>query len=227
MSMYEDDELPRGSSRLKVALLGLGLVLLMAAAIWLLITYLSGPSAKPSAIRQIALIKQPPQPPPPKPPEKPPEPPKIKEEVKIDQPKDEPKPDEPKAADEKPASDKPLGVDAEGGAGSDGFGLAGNKGGRDFLTTGGGGGAYYSGLLQRQFFEALTRNRKVLKDEFRVVVRVWLGDDGRVQKADIVTGSGNAKVDDLIQVTLLEMTPLRDIPPSSMRPMQLRLSNRS
>ena len=227
MSMYEDDELPRGSSRLKVALLGLGLVLLMAAAIWLLITYLSGPSAKPSAIRQIALIKQPPQPPPPKPPEKPPEPPKIKEEVKIDQPKDEPKPDEPKAADEKPASDKPLGVDAEGGAGSDGFGLAGNKGGRDFLTTGGGGGAYYSGLLQRQFFEALTRNRKVLKDEFRVVVRVWLGVDGRVQKADIVTGSGNAKVDDLIQVTLLEMTPLRDIPPSSMRPMQLRLSNRS
>lgn len=227
MSMYEDDELPRGSSRLKTALLGLGLVVLMAAAIWLLITYLSGPSGKPSAVRQIALIKQPPQPPPPKPPEKPPEPPKVKEEVKIEQPKDEPKPDEPKAADEKPAADKPLGVDADGGAGSDGFGLAGNKGGRDFLTPGGGGGAYYSGLLQRQFFEALTRNRKVLKDEFRVVVRVWLGDDGRVQKADILTGSGNAKVDDLIQVTLLEMTPLRDIPPSSMRPMQLRLSNRS
>lgn len=229
MSMYEDDdEPPRGSSRLKMAALGLGLVLLMAGAIWLLVTFLSGPSAKPSAIRQIALIKQPPQPPPPKPPEKPPEPPKIKEEVKIDQPKDEPKPDEPKEADEKPAADKPLGVDAEGGAGSDGFGLAGNKGGRDFLTTGGGGGgAYYSGLLQRHFFEALTRNRKVLKEEFRVVVKIWLGDDGRVQKADFVTGSGNARVDDLIQVTLLEMTPLRDIPPISMRPMQLRLSNRS
>ena len=227
MSMYEDDEPQRGSSRLKSALLGLGLVLLMAGAIWLLITYLSGPSVKPSAIRQIALIKQPPQPPPPKPPEKPPEPPKVKEEVKIDQPKDEPKPDEPKAADDKPASDKPLGVDAEGGAGSDGFGLAGNKGGRDFLTTGGGGGAYYSGLLQRQFFEALSRNRKVVKEEFKVVVRVWLGDDGRVQKADIVSGSGNPKVDDLIQLTLLDMTPLKDIPPSTMRPMQLRLSNRS
>lgn len=226
MDDYDDDTEPRRSP-LKTAAFALGGLALLVVAALLLMKFLSGPSEKPSGIRQIALIKQPPPPPPPKPPEKPPEPPKVKEEVKIDQPKDEPKPDEPKAADEKPASDKPLGVDAEGGAGSDGFGLAGNKGGRDFLTTGGGGGAYYSGLLQRQFHEALSRNRKVLKEEFKVVVKIWLGDDGRVQKADIVTGSGNPKVDDLIQLTLLDMTPLKDIPPSSMRPMQLRLSNRS
>jgi hypothetical protein len=31
----------------------------------------------------------------------------------------------------------------------------------------------------------------------------------------------------MIQITLLEMNPLKDVPPSSMRPMQLRLSNRS
>jgi len=178
-------------------------------------------------VQQIALIKQPPPPPPPKPPEKPPEPPKVKEEVKIDQPKDEPKPAEPKAADEKPASDKPLAVDADGSAGSDGFGLAANRGGRDLLTTGGGGGAYYSGLLQREFFDALLRNRKLLKDEFRVVVKVWIGDDGRVQKADIVSSSGNPQFDDQIQLTLLEMNPLKDVPPKSMRPIQLRLSNRS
>jgi periplasmic protein TonB len=226
MDDYDYDEEPR-RSRLKTVALALGGLALLAVVALLLMKFLEGPAAKPSGIRQVALIKQPPPPPPPKPPEKLPEPPKVKEEVKIDQPKDEPKPDEPKAADDKPASDKPLGVDAEGGAGSDGFGLAGNKGGRDFLTTGGGGGAYYSGLLQRQFHEALSRNRKVLKEEFRVVVKIWLGDDGRVQKADIVTGSGNPKVDDLIQLTLLDMTPLKDIPPSSMRPMQLRLSNRS
>ncbi len=222
----DDDEAAGGRAWIKTAALALGGLALLAVVALLLMKFLSGPTAKPTGIHQIALIKQPP-PPPPKPPEKPPEPPKVKEEVKIDQPKDEPKPDEPKPADDKPASDKPLGVDAEGGAGSDGFGLAGNKGGRDFLTTGGGGGAYYSGLIQRQFYEALSRNRKVLKEEFKVVVKVWLGDDGKVQKADIVTGSGNPKVDDLIQLTLLEMTPLKDIPPSSMRPMQLRLSNRS
>lgn len=225
MDEFDDDA--RGRPWLKTAALVVGGLALLVAAVLLLMKFLSGPSAKPAGVQQVALIKQPPPPPPPKPPEKPPEPPKVKEEVKIDQPKDEPKPDEPKAADDKPASDKPLGVDAEGGAGSDGFGLAGNKGGRDFLTTGNGSGAYYTGLLQRQFYEALSRNRKVLKEEFKVVVKVWLGDDGRVQKADIVNSSGNPKVDDLIQLTLLDMTPLKDVPPSSMRPMQLRLSNRS
>src|SRR5882724_10392331 len=222
--MYQDDEQVSGRPWIKNLILGLAALGGMAAVVFLLMHYLSAPASKSRGVQQIALIKQPP-PPPLKPPERPPEPPKVKEEVKLDQPKEAPKPDEPKAADEKPASDKPLAVDADGSAGSDGFGLAANRGGRDFLATG--GGAYYSGLLQRQFFDALSRNRKVLRDDFRVVVRVWVGDDGKVQKADIVTGSGNAQVDDLIQVTLLEMNPLKDIPPSSMRPIQLRLSNRS
>lgn len=203
-------------------------VILFAGSIFGLYKYLQGSQSKAPAVHNIALIKQPP-PPPPKPPEKPPEPPKIKEEVKIDQPKELPKPEQAKAPDEKPASDKPLGLDADGKAGSDDFGLASNKGGTELTRTGGGGGtgAYYSGLLQRQFFEALTRNRKILGEQFRVVVKVWLGDDGKVQKADIVSGSGNAQVDDMIQLTLMEMGPLKDVPPSSMRPMQLRLTNRS
>jgi protein TonB len=227
--MYEDETPARGARRFQKVATWLLIAAAMVAAALLVMRFVSAPAGKKVGVQQIALIKQPPPPPPPKPPEKPPEPPKIKEEVKIDQPKEVPKPDEPKAADEKPASDKPLAVDADGSAGSDGFGLAANRGGRDLLTTGngGGGGAYYSGLLQREFFDALLRNRKLLKEEFRVVVKVWVGDDGRVQKADIVTSSGNAQFDDQIQLTLLEMNPLKDVPPKSMRPMQLRLSNRS
>ena len=225
--MYEDDEPATGPSWIKKLALGLLALGLMVAVVYMMVRYLAAPAAKPHGVQQVALIKQPPPPPPPKPPEKPPEPPKVKEEVKLDQPKEPPKPNEPKAPDEKPAADKPLAVDADGAAGSDGFGLEGNRNGRDLLNTGNGGGAYYSGLLQRQFFEALSRNRKVLKDDFRVVVKVWIGDDGRVQKAEVVNGSGNVQVDDLIRVTLLEMNPLKDVPPSSMRPIQLRLSNRS
>ena len=225
--MDADDEHTSGAGPLKRGLIGVAALLLLVAGGLLLRHFLAAPAGKSTGVHQIALIKQPP-PPPPKPPEKQPEPPKVKEEVKIDQPKDQPKPDEPKAADEKPASDKPLAVDADGAAGSDGFGLAASRGGRDLLSTGGGAnGAYYSGLLQRQFFDALARNRKMLNDQFRVVVKIWLADDGRVTKADIVTGSGNAQVDEQIQVTLMEMPALRDVPPSSMRPIQLRLSNRS
>jgi outer membrane biosynthesis protein TonB len=228
MSVLGDEELQaQGRPWVRNVALGLVALGLVAALAMMVMQFLSAPPGKPKGVQNVALIKQPP-PPPPKPPEKPPEPPKVKDEVKVEQTKDVPKPDEPKAADEKPASDKPLGVDADASAGSDGFGLAASRGGRDLLTTGGGGsGAYYSGLLQRHFFEALSRNRKVLKDEFKVVVKVWFGDDGRVQKADIVNGSGNPQVDEQIQLTLLDMSPLKDVPPAAMRPMQVRLSNRS
>jgi protein TonB len=233
---YIDDIRSPPGARFKRALVGLAVLAFVIGAGLVLRNFIGGKAAKPVGVQQIAILKQPP-PPPPKPPEKQPEPPKVKEEVKIDQPKPmDPKPDDPKPADDKPAAaDKPLGVDADGSAGSDGFGLAANRGGRDITTIGGNGGgsvgasrgAYYSGLLQRQFHDALTRNRKVLRDDFRVVVRIWIADDGRVTRADIVNGSGNGEVDELIQTTLLEMAPLREVPPSSMRPIQLRLSSRS
>lgn len=200
------------------------LVLVVAVTLGLR-AFLAHPVEKGPGIRQIALVQPPP--PPPKPPEKPPEPPKVKEEVKVDEPKAPPKADDPKPAD-KPSSDKPLGLDANGAAGADGFGLAANKGGQDIAGSGGGGsGAYYSGLLQRAFFDALSRNRDVLHEQFRVVVKIWLSDDGRVTRADIVNGSGNGDVDKRIQAALMDIQPLRDVPPSAMRPIELRLSNRS
>ncbi len=67
----------------------------------------------------------------------------------------------------------------------------------------------------------------MLHEQFRVVVKVWLSDDGRVTRADIVNGSGNGDVDRQIQAALLDIQPLRDVPPSAMRPIELRLSNRS
>lgn len=226
---YNDDALASRASRpwLRPLLVGFVALMVMAGGALALRAFLAHPAEKGSGIHSIALINQPP-PPPPKPPEKPPEPPKVKEEVKVDTPKDPPKADDPKPAD-KPADDKPLGLDADATGGTDAFGMGANKGGRDIIGSGpgGGSGAYYSGLLQRAFFDALSRNRKVLHDEFRVVVKIWIADDGRVTRAEIVNGSGNAEVDDQIQVALMDMQPLRDVPPSAMRPIQLRLSNRS
>jgi protein TonB len=174
-------------------------------------------------VHNISLIKQPP-PPPPKPPEKPPEPPKVKEEVKV--PQDEPKPAD-KPADDKPPADKPLAVDAQGSAGSDNFGLAGRIGGKDLLSTGGGGGAYYTGLIQRQFYEALARNKKIQRQDFRIVVKILLGSDGRVQKANVITGSGNKELDEQIQAALADLPPLKEVPPANLREVEIRLTNRT
>jgi periplasmic protein TonB len=229
-----DDEYgdrPSGG-RVWVRRVALAIALLMAAGavFWFAKDFLKpGDTAKPG-VQQVAILRQPP-PPPPKPPEKPPEPPKLKEEVKIDQPKPEPTPEAPKPAEAPPAPDQPLGLDADGAAGNDGFGLAANRGGRDLIGSragaGGSGGGYYAGLLQRHFFEALSRNRKVLGQEFRVTVRVWIGDDGRVQRTEVVKGSGEADVDELIRTTLAGISPLREVPPSQFRQLQFLLSNRS
>ena len=64
----------------------------MAGVVWFIVHSMQNKSApKKPGVQQIAILKQPP-PPPPKPPEKLPDPPKLKEEVKIDQPKPEPMP---------------------------------------------------------------------------------------------------------------------------------------
>ena len=224
---YLDDEAAApGRSWLRPLLVGTLALALVVAATFALRAFLAHPVEKGPGIRQIALVQPPP--PPPKPPEKPPEPPKVKDEVKVDEPKAPPKPDDPKPADNKPSSDKPLGLDADGTAGADGFGLAGNKGGQDIVGQGSGGsGAYYSGLLQRAFFDSLSRNRDLLHEQFRIVVKVWLSDDGHVTRADIVNGSGNGDVDKQIQSALLDIAPLREVPPGAMRQIELRLSNRS
>jgi protein TonB len=182
---------------------------------------LLGTGERPKQIvHNISLIKQPP-PPPPKPPDKPPDPPKIKEEVKI--PDEQPKPAD-KPADDKPPSDKPLALDAAGGAGSDNFGLGSRIGGSDLLSTGG-GGAYYSGLIQRQFYEALTRNKKLQHQQFQVTVRVVIGSDGKVERSELVASSGNKDLDQQITAALADVTPLKEVPPSNLRLVEVRLTN--
>jgi len=219
----DDDDPPRHEGWRRVGTIALGVGILVAAVMGVR-AFLAHPVDKGPVIRQIALINQPP-PPPPKPPEKPPEPPKVKDEVKVDTPHPDPKPEA-----EKPPESPPPGLtSALKGEGGPDFGASYDAKGSSIGSPGGTGtgGAYYTGLLQRQFFEALSRNRKMLHDEFRVVVKIWISDDGRVSRADIVSGSGAADIDQRVQVTLMEMPPLKEVPPAYLRPIEVRLSNRS
>lgn len=230
----EDDDEDRRSTRVHAVVGAAAGLAALAGGTWLIVQYISDDTPVRAPVQQIAVIRQPPPPPPPppKPPEKPPEPPKIKEEVKIEEPKPAEPPPDNKPAEPPPAADKPLGVDADGSAGSDGFGLAANRGGRDLIGsgTGGGGGSlgrYYTGLLQRNFFEALARNRRLPTEEFSIVVTIWIGDDGRVRRSEVVRSSGDPGVDGLVQATLSEMSPLREVPPPGLRQVQLRLNRRA
>lgn len=194
-----------------IALLGFGLKELLG----------SGGKAKKHTVHNISLLKPPPPPPPPKPQEKPPEPQMKKEEVKLDQPK----PDAPNR-DDAPEG-KQLGIDAEGGAGSDGFGLVGNKGGRDLLAGGKGAFTFYTNQLQRHLQDELAKNRKLKRRDYRVMVRIWLSKSGSVQRVDLGGSSGDAEVDEALRVTLAAAPALRDAPPENMpQPIRIRIMNR-
>lgn len=221
MEEYLEDKAPRiWPTRLLVAAVVLALVALFGFALKKLLGD-AGPQKK-QTVHNIALLKPPPPPPPPKPQEKPPEPEMKKEEVKVEQPK----PDAPNQSDA--PEGKQLGVDAEGGAGSDGFGLVGNKGGRDLLAGGGKMAfAFYTNQLQRFLQDELAKHKKLKSADYRVIVRVWLSRAGAVQRVELAGSSGNGEIDESLRKALAEVPALRDPPPENMpQPVKVRITNR-
>lgn len=221
MEEYLEDNAPRvWPTRLLIAAAVLALMALLGFALKQLLGD-AGP-VKKQTVHNIALLKPPPPPPPPKPQEKPPEPEMKKEEVKVEQPK----PDAPNQSDA--PEGKQLGVDAEGGAGGDAFGLVGNKGGRDLLAGGGRMAfAFYTNQLQRFLQEELARHKKLKSADYRVVVRVWLSRAGAVQRFELAGSSGNGEIDEALRKALAEAPALRDPPPENMpQPVKIRITNR-
>lgn len=225
--MRDDDAVfEHGRKRNYALRRGVVVVVVVAAAIGLAFLikpmFEKGDAKKKNVVHQIMLLKPPPPPPPPPKEEKPPE--IKKEEVKIEEPKPQETPQE---ADAKPAGEQ-LGLDADGSAGSDGFGLAARKGGTDLLSTGGGQkGAWYAGMIQQHFLAELQKNRNLRGQEFRVVVNVWLRADGSVQRTELVGSSGKPDTDEQIKLAFGDLPPMREAPPNDMpQPVRLRLTNR-
>jgi protein TonB len=169
----------------------------------------SAPQPK-QVVEQIQLIRPPPPPPPP--PDVPPPPPPPEEKVNFQDPKQQPDPT--------PSNDPPpaanLGLDAEGGAGGDAFGLLGNKGGREITASGGSAFAWYAGLLRDEILSELNLDKNVRTGNYRVTLRAWLGEDGSVERMEILRGSGDADRDRAIEVDLRHVKRLPQARPSGM-----------
>jgi TonB family protein len=177
---------------------------------------------------------------------KPPPPPVIKEKPpELQQPKEVPKKEEfidteqneePRNAnsdDSTPAGDT-LGVDADGGAGSDGFGLVGKKGGRSILAGGGSGQVSLLNKFAGYTYKVTTEiKKKVMKrlDEeggiprgrLQAVVRVTVDDDGRVIDFRLTGSSGNSKMDQAV-IDSLHSCRISEPPPETMpRTMSIKI----
>ncbi len=132
--------------------------------------------------------------------------------------------DLPELADDEPPPGNQLGLDAEGGAGSDWFGLIGRKGGRSLLN--GGAFGWYSGQLQKDIHEALFQLRDIRRKRYSLVVTLWIGADGHITDARIRKGTGDAQLDETIAATL-RATRLATAPPREMpQPVRVRITSR-
>lgn len=218
--MELDDE-ETGSKKL-VALFILAVVVISGAIIWFVGGMLSEPIEPPKkTVQEIKVIRPPP--PPPEIEEEPPPPePEIEEEVDI------PEPEEiPDVPDLEPPPGEQLGLDAEGGAGSDAFGLLGNKGGRSLISGGGGDRfAWYGKIVQTNILDSLYKDEKLRSLGWQVRCDIWLNKSGEISRYKILNSTGNLDIDARIEKAVSSVLKISDKPPNDI-PMPIKMVLRS
>lgn len=199
----------------------IGAVLAVAALV-AFVRYMSNKAPATKTKRDVPQVVQIVRPPPP-PPEQPPPPPPPEEKIEEPLPQETP---DPEPADEAPPAES-LGLDADGVAGGDGFGLAARRGGSDITGTGGAAFAWYTGLLKDTILDTLQEDERVRKGTYKVTVRVWLDSDGRVERTQLADSTGNRELDSAIEQALGRLGRLRESPPMEMpQPITLRIVSR-
>ncbi|MEC9339992.1 MAG: cell envelope integrity protein TolA, partial [Pseudomonadota bacterium] len=129
-------------------------------------------------------------------------------------------------ADEPPPGAE-LGLDAEGGAGSDAFGLIGKKGGRSLLGGDGSAFGWYGRIVQEDLQNQLQQLEEVRALSYTVVVKIWLSPVGDVETAMIERGSGDPEVDGRLERAIARNVRISSAPPQDMpQPIRLRVTSR-
>jgi protein TonB len=203
-------------------MIALGVVLVLAGVgiIWLIRNVLSqAPAPAKQVVQEIRVIR-----PPPPPEVKPPPPPPPEEKVDVPEPDPEP---EPAPSDEPPPSNQ-LGIDAEGTGAGDGFGLVGNKGGRDLLASGGSAYAWYGGLIKTEILDCLQNDDRIRSGSYSVPVRVWVRPDGTIERVGVVQSTGDRARDRAIEMQISKCSRFSQAPPADMpQPITVRVASRA
>ncbi len=206
----------------------IGLVLLAGVGFLVKVMMTDVGPRKKEQISTVTLLKPPP---PPEVKEKPPEPEVPKEVPKeVSMPQDTPQAqDQPQESQDNTPAGSDLGVDGDGGAGSDAFGLVGKKGGRGITLGSPGGGmnrlnlmAKYGRYIQKvqdeiraQVNRQLEQDGGIPKGKYQTVVKITLNGKGAVISYRITTSSGQQKVDKAVKEALVSMR-ISEVPPEGM-----------
>ena len=172
---------------------------------------------------KISLLpdKPPPPPPPPKE-EKKPEPPKEeKKEVKIEQAEKK----------NEPPADPALKMEGAAGDAPSAF-ASGHVTNEDLskLGTGTGGGSLinpfnvYAGSIKSELQRFLNRRAELKRRQYKIEVRVWVGEDGRIKNFELQGSTNDSDTDDAIRNALAALPAFSEPPPPKMpQPIRLRV----
>ena len=169
-------------------------VLLMGLLVWWIHGFMASNAQKPSRMVQNITVIRPPPPPPDEPPPPPPPPDKVEQQVQQTPP--DPTPDN------APAPPPSLGLDAEGSAGGDAFGLAARKGGSDLVGGGGAVFAWYQKKIEGAISDRLSADNRLHGKKFTVELRISIRSDGSIAIEQIVHGTGDSQVDGIVTADL-------------------------
>jgi periplasmic protein TonB len=185
--------------------------------------FVNTPATTPQrAPQQVTLLTPPPPPPPPEIEEQRQEP-EVEEEVELEEP--EPVEDLPEQASDDPPAGSDLGIDADGGAGGDGFGLVGRRGGRGLLDGAGDPFKYYASDLSRRIEDALIEQDRVRGISYSVEANIWVNSDGSVSRVELNGTTGDQREDSILIETITGMRNSSKVPPSDMpQPIRMMIS---
>lgn len=201
---------------------GIAVVLIAGSFFLLRALLLDSSQQRQRRIQTVHLVKPPP---PPKIKEKPPEP-KVEKKKEIIEPEPEEKPEpEPEESQDQGPQDDQLGLDSDGTAGSDGFGLKAKKGGSPLI---GGGGdstlmrryAWYVQMIQEEIRKKVKRHLEedggIPEGKPQTLVRIVLERDGELVGFRLVGSSGNDRMDKAVQAALKSIRRFREPLPGGM-----------
>lgn len=195
-----------------VVVAGLGVL------VWALRDFLhSEPAPAKQVVQEVRIIR-----PPPPPEDRPPPPPPPPDE-KVDLP--EPEPELVPSAEPPPGEQ--LGLDAEGSGTGDGFGLVGRPGGRDLLASSGSAAAWYAGLIKSEILANLNAQQDVRSGTFTAYVKLWIREDGSVERFTLDRSTGDPRRDRAIEAAMSRLQRISRPPPAATpQPISLRIVGR-
>ena len=205
--MEEEEE---SGGKIKIIAFFVAVILISGVLIWFVGGMLSQPIEPPKkTVQEIKVIRPPP--PPPEVEEEPPPEPEVEEEVEI------PEEDIPDVPDMEPPPGSQLGLDAEGGAGGDAFGLVGKKGGRSLLGSGSGSRfAWYSNIIKTEILESLYEDEQLRSKSYRIRCDIWVSKTGEINRIQMLNSTGDADIDKRIKDRLHALRRISDAPPADM-----------